>query len=69
MHSLMNQAVDKLGAYFNRVIKTGNGKMNIKEVITGFTVDVIASTSFATDTDANGDRSKKNVFFWKELMF
>ncbi|KAJ6221922.1 hypothetical protein RDWZM_000467 [Blomia tropicalis] len=36
--------------------------MNIKEVVTGFTIDVIASTSFGTDTDANGDRSNNNSF-------
>lgn len=58
----MNQAVDKLGNYFNSVISKSNGELNIKEVITGFTVDVIASTSFATETNANGDRSSKNVF-------
>ena len=36
--------------------------MNIKEVITGFTIDVIATTSFAVETNANDDRSKKNAF-------
>lgn len=58
----MNRAVDKLGDYFNNTIAKSNGEMNIKEVITGFTVDVIASTSFATETNTNGDRSGKNVF-------
>lgn len=58
----MNRAVEKLGTYFDNQIAKSNGEMNIKEVITGFTVDVIASTSFATDTNTNGDRSGSNVF-------
>ena len=36
--------------------------MEIKEIINGFTIDVIASTSFGTDTDTNGDRKKLNPF-------
>ena len=44
MHAMMNRAVDKLGDYLNTVIQKSDGKMNIKEVIIGFTIDVIATT-------------------------
>ena len=44
----MNKSVDKLCDYFSKAINTDSGKMNIKEVAMGFTIDVIASTSFGT---------------------
>ncbi|XP_017492981.1 PREDICTED: cytochrome P450 3A9-like, partial [Rhagoletis zephyria] len=62
MHGLMNKSVDKLCDYFSKAINTDSGNMNIKEVAMGFTIDVIASTSFGTETNANDDRSKKNPF-------
>lgn len=40
MHAVMNRSVDRLGEYFTKAIKTDNGKMNIKEVAMGFTIDV-----------------------------
>lgn len=64
MNALMNYCVDKLVAYFDRITKDGPGTavIDTKEVLTGFTIDVIASTSFATETNANGDRTEKNQF-------
>ncbi|XP_017493709.1 PREDICTED: cytochrome P450 3A24-like, partial [Rhagoletis zephyria] len=47
----------------------GSSDLNIKEVITGFTIDVIALTSFATETDANGARSQANAFVQNGLRF
>lgn len=44
----MNKSVDKLCDYFSKAINTDSGNMNIKEVAMGFTIDVIASTSFGT---------------------
>lgn len=40
MHAMMNRSVDKLGEYFTKAINSDNGKMNIKEVAMGFTIDV-----------------------------
>ncbi|KAJ6223022.1 hypothetical protein RDWZM_001567 [Blomia tropicalis] len=63
MQMLMDRCVDKLANYFDRIIDSPkNGCLNAKEVVTGFTIDVIASTSFATETNANGDLSSDNIF-------
>ena len=42
MHAMMNVAVDKLAAYFDKAVQELNGEVNIKEVITGFTIDVVS---------------------------
>ena len=62
MVPLMEKCVDKFAAYFDKAIQQKDGVVDIKKVTTGFTIDVIASTSFATDTNANDDRSGENVF-------
>lgn len=62
MKPLMLESLNKLSSYFESISSEGSGEINVKEVFSGFTIDVIASTSFATNTDANGDRSKKNPF-------
>ena len=54
MYPLMCNCVHKLINYLDCV---ADGVINTKEVITGFTIDVIALTSFATEINANGDRS------------
>src|SRR5699024_5942625 len=58
--------IDKLDHYFEKITAGGGGReaasINAKEVFAGFTIDVIASTAFATETNANDDRSKKNPF-------
>ena len=51
MYRLMNYCVERLSNYFDNKIETTKGVINAKEVITGFTIDVIARTSFAVETD------------------
>ena len=60
MNSIMRKSVDKLDSYFARLSRDGSGVMDTKQTIAGFTIDVIASTSFATETNANDD--KENPF-------
>ena len=62
MVPLMEKCIDKFAAYFDKVIQEQGGVIDVKKVTSGFTIDVIASTSFATDTNANDDRSGENVF-------
>jgi len=62
MNSLMNRCIDKLNAYLDNLCTKGGGVLKTKEIVSGFTIDVIASTSFATETNANDDRSNKNMF-------
>lgn len=58
----MNKCVVKLEKYLEKVSKVNGGEMNVKEILTGFTVDVIATTSFATETNPNGEMNTQNVF-------
>ena len=62
MFPLLKTATNKLESYFESVCKNGQSTIEVKKVIAGFTIDVIASTSFGTDTDSNGDRVKFNPF-------
>lgn len=62
MHDMMNKCVDKLENYLEKVSKVNGGEVNVKEILTGFTVEVIASTSFATETNPNGEMSSENIF-------
>ena len=62
MTPLMDKCIDKFVDYFDNVIKKNNGVINVRKVTAGFTIDVIASTSFATETNANDDRSEDNPF-------
>ena len=62
MVPLMEKCIDKFVAYFDKMIQENNGLIDVKKVTSGFTIDVIASTSFATETNANDDRSGKNAF-------
>ncbi|KAH9394167.1 Cytochrome P450 3A4 [Tyrophagus putrescentiae] len=63
MVPLMTVAVQRLERYIDTAItsksspSTKTAILDIKKVISGFSIDVIASTSFATQTDANGDRA------------
>ena len=43
MHALMNHCVDRLTDYLEKIIASKEGKLNVKEVITGFTIDVIGN--------------------------
>ena len=62
MVPLMENCIDKFVAYFDKAINEQDGVIDVKKVTAGFTIDVIASTSFATDTNANDDRSGENAF-------
>jgi len=59
MHHLISKCINKLENYLDRLIDQG-GVMNTREVVRGFTIDVIASTSFATETNANDDRTDQD---------
>src|SRR5690606_30310453 len=61
MHRLMNHTIEKFCDHLDRLIDTTDGCINAKELATGFTIDTVASTMFATETNAVGG-DKKNVF-------
>lgn len=64
---MMERCVEKLSDYFDSIIASKTkGALNIKEVMTGFALDIIASTSFATDINVN-DRSSKNPFHYNAV--
>ena len=65
MQVLMNKCVDKLIVNFDKV-STDSKVFKTKEVITKFTIDVIASTSFAVDT--NSDQSEEMSPFVKHAL-
>ncbi|XP_017463082.1 PREDICTED: cytochrome P450 3A11-like, partial [Rhagoletis zephyria] len=56
MSGLMNQCVDRLILYFDKLVESENSVVNIKEVLAGYTIDIIGTTSFAVQTNANDDR-------------
>ena len=64
MAPLMNRCIEKLVAYFNSVASKngGSGVIKTKEVLAGFTIDNIALTAFATETDANDSRQSLSPF-------
>lgn len=67
MHLMMERCVEKLSDYFDSIIASKTkGALNIKEVMTGFAVDIIASTSFATDVNVT-DRSSNNPFLYNAV--
>ncbi|KAH9387714.1 hypothetical protein TYRP_008908 [Tyrophagus putrescentiae] len=57
MMSIMGHSTAKLCSYFEKVVanKEGGGEVDTKKVMAGFSTDVISSTSFANETDANED--------------
>lgn len=62
---IVQSSVDKLVAYFNRLIGQkgeNSGLMgDTRKVFSGFSIDSIASAAFATETNANDDRSNENT--------
>lgn len=46
MFPLLKKATDKLENYFSGIVANGQAAVDIKKVVSGFTIDVIASTSF-----------------------
>src|SRR5690625_3197442 len=74
----LHRCIEKLVHYLERITTAGRASVDAKEMFSGFTIDVIASTAFATETNANDDRSKKSPFvvnglnllkvvFWKAI--
>lgn len=62
MVSMMEKCIDKLVDYLDEMIQKQNGVINVRKVTTGFTMDVIASTSFATETIDYDEKNSGNVF-------
>lgn len=69
MHVLMDKSINDLAAYFDKVIAKDIKELNIKEVMMGLTIDIIAATSFGTKTNANDDREKQNPFLVNGIKF
>ena len=65
MQPIVQASVDNLVAYFDRLVNSSTEKKgvleNTKKIISGFTIDSIASAAFATETNANDDRSTENT--------
>ena len=70
MYPLMNRCVDKLVAYMDKVTEaSGDGIVNVKEMITGFTIDVVGSTNFGLDPFAPNDKTNaQNAFVQNGVM-
>lgn len=65
MNRLMLTCVDKLDTYFQKVTGKALGEahpIELRQVFSGFTIDVIASTAFATETNANNPDNRVNEF-------
>lgn len=68
MHSLMDRGIQKLTTYLDSVLETsstdGAVLKDVKETVAGFTIDVIASSGFATETNCNEEvrAGKKSPF-------
>lgn len=60
MHTVMNRCIDKLAHSLDQLIQRQNGEFNAKELLTGFTADVIGSTSFGIQTNINSVHSKRS---------
>lgn len=85
MQPIIQKSIDKLDAYLGRLVdKTTSeggeqtskcpfsgkgGIMETKKVLTGFTIDSIALAAFATETNANDDRSTDNTLVNKALKW
>lgn len=65
MSPLMMKCIGKLNDYLGNLIDQSNSakaELDTKTVLSGFTIDVIASTTFATDVHSNGvDRNSRVV--------
>lgn len=64
MHGMMQMCVNKLTNYLDTVTQGGPNEIDTKNVVSGFTIDVVASTTFATDTNTNG-AERKSAFVEK----
>lgn len=59
MYSLMDKCIDKLINRLDRMTQNGKYMLNVKQEISGFTIDVIATTSFATEIQIFNDNQKE----------
>lgn len=62
MHSFISRCTALLVDHLCSVVDDPvlRGAVNFKDVVTGYTIDVIAATSFATETNCNAE--KENIF-------
>ena len=62
MHSFISRCTELLVDHLCSVVDDPllRGAVNFKDVVTGYTIDVIAATSFATETNCNAE--KENIF-------
>lgn len=66
---LMSSCIDKFVLHLDHVIDNNKGRLDsVKQAMTGFAIDVIASTAFATVTNANAE-GEKNPFVFHGLRF
>ena len=66
MYPIMNECIKRLIRYFDNVANR-DGLISPKEVMSGFTIDVISLSAFATNTDANNETRAKNPFLYHGL--
>lgn len=71
MNAIMAGSIGKLDRYFEKLLKDKSSPVpiNTKAVLQGFTLDVIASTTFATETDANNVEGKDSLFVKMAMTF
>lgn len=56
MHALISRCTALLVDHLTSIVDgPAQGRVNFKNVVTGYAIDVIAATSFATDTNCNAD--------------
>lgn len=68
MASIMRRSIDNLDQYLKKMSINENKSINVKQTIAGFTIDVIASTAFATDTNANSEEDNPLVVNGRKMM-
>lgn len=68
MHFIMNQAVTNLSSHLSRLCLNTSAEINPKKIMSAFTIDVIASTSFATQTNAHENENNPFLIHGRKLM-
>lgn len=66
MQSMMNKSIDGLALYFDNILeaKSEPQAIDTRDVIAGLTIDIIATTTFACETNTN-DPLKRDQHFLK----
>lgn len=68
MSSMMGACIEKLDQYLTKVTNDGQAiVIDTKEIISGLTVDIIAITTFATETNANNCDDRGNIFVQRAM--